>query len=268
MRYQEENWRYEAEEASLAAAAIGTPGSRDEQQDAAGFLSSAGGFLAILSDGMGGMSGGRQASALAVDVLTAAFEKAPGAAPGGVFLAAADEADRAIAALTRPDGKPLRAGATLCAALVRQRRLYWLSVGDSRLYLFRKGELVQVSHDHTYAAELARRLSAGEITEAVYRQEMTRGEALFSFLGAGGLAQVDLGGTGLLLREDDAVLLCSDGLYRLVPDAGIASVLANFRNPADAAAALEAKAARAAAEGHIARDNCTVIVLRIKEEEA
>ena len=110
------------------------------------------------------------------------------------------------------------AGTTLASVAISGNRLYWLSVGDSRIYIFRRNEMVQVTNDHNYFYRLNQQLADGLISRSKYHEEAGNGEALISFIGMGGILLMDLNEAGFSLQAGDTVLLCTDGLYRSVPD--------------------------------------------------
>ena len=103
--------------------------------------------------------------------------------------------------------------------MLQKEKLFWFSAGDSRLYVFRSGELVQATRDHNYFLRLNEQLHSGEISQEFYQQEADRGEALISFLGVGGFPVYDLTNAPLELMSGDILLLTTDGLYKAIhPD--------------------------------------------------
>jgi protein phosphatase len=128
--------------------------------------------------------------------------------------------------------------------------LFIIHVGDSRAYLFRNGQLQQLTRDHTVAQALA---DAGEIKQQDVRKHMRR-NTLTNYLGGhSGKVKADV--RWLRLEHGDRVLLCSDGLSDMVEDAGIAACLVESPEPDIAAIALTQMALR-----NGGRDNITVVV--------
>ena len=110
-------------------------------------------------------------------------------------------------------------GTTLTAALILGRRLYVTQVGDSRAYLYRAGQLKQITVDHSYVQRL---IDAGELTEeeaAIHPQR----NMLYKAVGQGGLLEIDT--YTQTLPEAGIVILCSDGLWGLVNDDKIAEIV-------------------------------------------
>ncbi len=265
MRNPNDNYRRFHENDRFQVAISSVLGDRADQQDSADCLLSQTGGMVTVCDGMGGHDGGKLASSMTVDGLIGMYAVQPADAPLPPLLQdAADMLDDRVCRLTLPDGTPMRAGTTLVSVVIREQELYWLSVGDSRLYIFRGGELVQITRDHIYRYMLEEQLRTGEITRERYEAELTRGESLVSFIGVGGLRQIDVNPLPFSLRAEDRVLLTTDGLYKLVPDEEICAVLSNFPNGADALQALEQKARRAAKNRMLSRDNMTIALVRMK----
>ena len=236
-----------------------TIGGRAEQQDSFGYSLRAEEGLAVICDGMGGLSGGRLASSTAVKSLLDAYARSGIAGrPGDFMMESLHEANRKIAAFPSPGGS------TEVAALIRQGRLWWTSVGDSRGYLLRGEEFIQFTLDQNYHTVLREKKSAGLISGEEYRRESEKKDALVSYLGIPRLDLIDYSKTPLPLRKDDKVVLMSDGLYKVLSDAEIFRILDNFSNITEAVRALEIKAENIAQKQRIHRDNMTVAVIRIK----
>lgn len=253
------------ENSAFQMVAMSVLGDRDDQQDSFGYGLMQEEGLVVVCDGMGGHEGGKMASELAADLFLERYgQMDPQENPLSMLLTAAKRADEGISQLKDRNGECLRAGSTLVSVLVSRRKLLWCSVGDSRAYLMRGGEMVQLTLDHNYHTVLIGKRNAGLLDEAAFREESARGEALISFLGIGNLALVDYSETPLEIMRDDKIILMSDGLYKLVSDSEIARILDNFQNIADAVQALEMKARKNAKLNAVARDNMTVAILKIK----
>ena len=221
--------------------------------------------LFVLSDGMGGEAHGEVASALAVETIVkhcmeARSDSAPllgQAEPGwsektkrlasAVHLANKNIYDSAEA---HPEQHGM--GATLTAAWVDGSKLSIAHVGDSRAYLLRSGNLQQLTSDHSLVAEQVRR---GIIT-AAEAEESEMQSVLLRALGA--LPDIEVDADEHILFARDILLLCSDGLTRMVTEPEIAGTLQAETDPTKAAEKLiELANERGGA------DNITVVVVRI-----
>jgi protein phosphatase len=247
-------------------------GTRREQQDAFGFhgfgqdrFRRHAGVLVVLADGMGGMSRGREASHLAVERLMAAYgEKLPEEPIPEALARALAAANRAVyerAGATEGVGQ---VGTTLVAAVVWEQELYWVAVGDSRLYLWRAqdGALIQCTQDHNVGADLGRQVAAGALDREQVLRHPDRG-VLTSFVGMAEIPQVDGNPRPLVLVPGDKLLLCSDGVYDVLSDAELRQALAK---PAEAAA--EALMAAVRRQALAEQDNATVALLECRADPA
>lgn len=239
-------------------------GDRREQQDSfafsdhrdAAFLQRAG-FLAILADGMGGMALGREASDVAVQTLLEAYAvKEEGESVSRALERAFRRANRAVWEMGLKSGFEDSVGTTAVAAVVLEGKLFWANVGDSRLYLWRKGNLRQISRDHNLFERLREQGFPEESASSA-----PQAEALTSFLGAREIPVLDVPSAPLSLEVDDRILLCSDGLYRGLGEEDMARILAG---PAETSA--QALLDEVLGRHHPFQDNVTVLVLAVEEE--
>lgn len=228
---------------------------RQQNEDA--FVAQANVFA--VADGMGGHNAGEVASALAVDGLRRAAATGFSAAEG--LVAAINIANTTIHEASgglseqRGMGTTLTALVPLVAADGEPQRVVVANVGDSRIYLWRGGELKQVSADHSYVQEL---LSEGLITAAEARTHPRR-NIVTRALGIEGDVNAD--SWVLPMVMGDRYVLCSDGLVDEVDDEEIAAILRASTNPQVAADHLVR-----VANDHGGRDNTTVVVVDIIDE--
>jgi len=200
-----------------------------------------------VADGMGGHAGGEIASATALDTAMTV---------GGDPAMRIQAANLAVIDAARLRPRLSGMGTTLTLGLLDpDGDLDMAHVGDSRAYLLRGETLEQLTSDHSYVAEMiaAGRLTPEEAAIHPYRSVLTRA------VGLDPTVQVDT--YGYILESNDRVLLCSDGLTSMVPDAEMAAILgASGSSPAAAADALVAAANEAGGA-----DNITVIVVDVTE---
>lgn len=217
--------------------------------------------LFVVADGMGGHNAGEVASAIAVrTMLDAAGD---GFTDHETFVAAVRAANAAIhdaadgLSEQRGMGTTLTAVAPLRLAAGEPPALSITNVGDSRTYVFRDGELRQLSVDHSYVQEL---LSEGLVTAEEARVHPRR-NIVTRALGIDGSVSPDAWVIPLVVG--DRFLLCSDGLVDEVTDADIATVLHSVTDPNRAASELVAAANR-----NGGRDNVTVIVVDVQSADS
>jgi PPM family protein phosphatase len=225
--------------------------------------------LFVLSDGMGGEAHGEIASAMAVETVVKHcldIEANPAAQvigptqPGWSartkrLSTAVHLANKKIfkSAEANPDQHGM--GATLTAAWLDGAKLSIAHVGDSRAYLLRGGSLLQLTRDHSLVAEQVRRgiLTAAEADESDMQSVLLRA--------LGAQAEIEVDAEEHTLFPRDALLLCSDGLTRVVTDPEIAGTLQAETNPGKAAEKLAALANERGGP-----DNITVVIARLEKD--
>jgi len=234
-------------------------GTREEQQDSAFYKADEKRVIAMVCDGMGGLDGGALASKIAIEKLNELYEnKSPDEGLPDFFLKSVDILDETVFSLKNKDGEKLDAGTTLVAAAIEEDNLYWLSVGDSRLYILRGSEFVQVTRDHNYFLKLNQMINQNEINKKQYESESVKGEALISFIGVGGIEVMDINNIAFKLLHGDIILLSSDGLCKALADEEIAHIL---RIP-DIQESMDKLISSASEKAQRSQDNTTCIVVR------
>ena len=225
--------------------------------------------LFVLADGMGGEAHGEIASALAVETVVKHCLDAE-ANPAARVLGKAEPnwgantkrlstavhlANKSIFKSAQEHMEQHGMGATLTAAWIDGAKLSIAHVGDSRAYLLRGGNLLQLTRDHSLVAEQVRR---GILTMAE-AEESEMQSVLLRALGAQPEIEVDAEEHTLFPR--DVLLLCSDGLTRVVTEPEIAGVLQAEPDPVRGAEELVALANERGGP-----DNITVVVVRLLKD--
>lgn len=208
--------------------------------------------LYAVADGMGGHAAGEVASAVAIEALGNAFSRAAAPSPDDLVVAA-QAANRAVWDEAEANPEMRGMGTTLVAlALVADRQLAIVNVGDSRLYAFHQGELRQVTSDHNLVAEMVAqgRISKEEAEVHPRRNIMTRALGVEPEVPVDLFIEPAVGG--------DRYLLCSDGLPREVSDELIAALLRRLSDPEDAARELVNEA-----KNRGGNDNITAVVVDV-----
>jgi len=201
---------------------VSRKGGREKNEDRMGYCYTRDAGLFALADGMGGHPEGEVASQLALQTMSAMFQRA--AKPRLVdplrFLHDAIIAghhqllryatERALMDTPRT---------TVVACVLQGNAAYWAHCGDSRLYLVRGDKLVARTRDHSYS-ELQETLA-----HVVPIGDRVNRNVLFTCLGSPGKPVVDTAGP-LVVQAGDRVMLCSDGLWGAVDDTQITQLLA------------------------------------------
>lgn len=197
------------------------PGKRDYQEDDYGVLDGRadvgidGGehTLLLVADGMGGHVSGDTASRLINKTFIETYPRVSGPVTDRL-RECVDAANQAIAAAVEEQPELDGMGSTLLAAVVSQRGLEWLSIGDSPLWLFRDGYLVRINSDHSMAPVLADMVAAGRMTEDEIAQDFNR-HMLRSAVTGDEISLIDVSSQPRDLKKDDLLLLASDGVMTL-----------------------------------------------------
>lgn len=210
------------------------------------------GFLLAVCDGMGGAAAGEVASQMAVDALFEVMDRDGISVDRDAFarrlVGAVEEAGNRIYSAAKMDRSRRGMGTTATVAGLRDKVLFVGQVGDSRAYVLRRGELVQITKDQSLVNQL---VEAGQLTEEE-AEGFEHSNIILQALGTTEDVQVDL--TFLELRRRDVLMLCSDGLSGLVHAETIKDTLANAPDLRQACESLVELAN--AGGGH---DNVTVV---------
>ena len=234
-------------------------GAREYQQDSFGVSDektfSATGLLAVIADGMGGLADGDRVSAALVETALDGFMYSQGqGTPEQVLLTLTQWG---VNRLLGPENYR-KSGSTLVMGLIRGDLFSWISVGDSRICLYRNGQLLQLNREHDFKQKLILQAVNGEIPlQEVYTDKRSGG--LISFLGMGQLEYIDLPVEPLRLLPGDKLVLMTDGVYNALKDSEIITALA-----LDEDAAPEALHRAIQEKAFQDQDNYTAVILTYK----
>lgn len=233
-------------------------GRRDYQQDSFGQMPilQKRGVLAILADGMGGLENGERVSQrVVIDGLNFGAELNHVGADNPL-TDMLDMVNRSVNQMLGPEGL-YKSGSTLVSVLVADGFAHWISVGDSRIYLFRDRYLSQVTRDHDLLQRWMPDILAGRRSLNDSLKDMD-GRKLTSFIGMGDIQYMDQSRIPLRLQPGDRLLLMSDGIYGSISDAEMENLLRNSSNVQAVAAQIEQRVAQAALPY---QDNYTLMIL-------
>ncbi|NMB87537.1 MAG: serine/threonine-protein phosphatase [Chloroflexi bacterium] len=227
-------------------------------------------LLAVLADGIGGHRAGEVAAEMVVDLITQRAAESNGQHPLSILQQAILEASQEVYIQSQNDPSRQGMGATCACAWIYGSRLFIATVGDSRIYLMRNGDIQQLSTDHTWIQEA--------LENGVLQPDQVRGHpnahVIRRYLGSPTPPDVDMRlrlseresdyqsetNQGMPLKAGDRLLLCSDGLTDLVSDEEIAAAFQQQRSFESAAQYLIDLANQRG--GH---DNITLIAIQVPE---
>jgi len=238
-------------------------GDRPEQQDRVAILTSSrhpNSLLAVVTDGMGGRTGGRMAADQVISTVTHVFRDTGEDDAGslkGLLTNMAHEAHTVIRLSALSSEKEPHA--TFVALIVRSDYAVWAHAGDSRLYHFRSGRLIHRTEDQTYAYYLRSQGREQQAQEA----DLKFKHMLVSSLGLPRPPQLLFGETADV-RGGDSFLLCSDGLWAHFSDAELGDTLSRLA-PREASSQLVGLA-RERAQGF--GDNLSLAIVKFEPSQA
>ncbi len=219
--------------------------------------------MAVVCDGMGGMADGGKASQTAIQMMVQGFkqiEKMPSVDIPAFFRQGIRSIDQTIYNFPKENGKG--SGTTMVAVIAEDNKLYWASVGDSRIYIIRGSQMQQVTRDHNYWLRLQEMVANGQMTreEAMNKRQK---EALISFLGIGNVNLMDVNTQPFEMQYGDVIMLCSDGITKTLSDEQIHGIITSeIVSMEDKAKTL----VNAAITGNThSQDNTSVAILQYRE---
>ena len=231
-------------------------GTRGEQQDAfciTGLETPESGVLAAVADGMGGLVDSGQVSRSLIDALRGNFATSDEMSPARRLQILFRQVLEQVENLRK--GQTAQSGSTLVVGLIQGDGLSWLSVGDSRIYLWRSGGLIQLNRDHDFSHDLTLLALQGDMTLQEADQDPRR-ENLTSFIGRGFPRKVEWNPEPVSLCPGDKVVLMSDGVYRALSQEEMARCLQG-----DASKAARALRAAVTKKDLPQQDNFTAVIL-------
>ena len=228
--------------------------------------------FAIVADGVGGHKAGEVASEIAVETISRIISESDAVNPQEILEYAIAHASDSVhqQSVSGDDQKGM--GSTCCCVWIIGNRLYTSSVGDSRIYLVRDGQIRQITVDHTWIQEA---IEHGILTKDQAKGH-PRAHIIRRYLGSKNPVMPDfrlklhpdetdeqaLANQGMQLLSGDHLLLCSDGLTDLVDDAEIQEMLQ--KNTLEAAIQNLVDLANERG-GH---DNITIITLKVPKQDS
>jgi len=210
------------------------------------------GLLYALADGMGGLANGKLASSMAVNALFESFYAAKSPIPKSLGRGV-ELANSKVFGAAQGLG-PSRMGTTLTAVDLLGDELWIAHVGDSRAYLIRDGKAALLTNDHTTVGDLVRMklIPADKVRTHAQRSTLNRA------VGLGLFVRPEV--SSVRLRDEDRVLICSDGLWSVIEDEELGSM-------ASAAGEAEGLCSKLIAEaiGRGSDDNVSAIIVRVRK---
>lgn len=215
------------------------------------------GILAVVADGMGGLSGGDKVSGRIIQDIHAVASKIQVGAQDTILPQIIESISADVNHLLGPSGI-YKSGSTMLSVLTDGNRFSWAAVGDSRIYLFRGSIMSKVNMEHNQlTTEWMPEVQAGrmDLQTAMANPD---GKKLTSFIGMGKLRYVSYSRSSILLSPGDRILLMTDGVFNTLSEQQMAEILRKCPDVAQAASLMENQVLAAHAPG---QDNFTAVIL-------
>lgn len=252
------NFEYKSEAVqNISVGKVHNIGKRQGQQDSLGVSEIQNGIIAVVADGMGGLSDGDKVSQKIVMTVLQDAQRISAREFENPLYAITAHANNEVNRMLGAGGR-YKSGSTLIAVVAEKTGFHWVSVGDSRIYLYRNGMLLQINREHIYEAELMKQAVNGEISFAEVKMDRQK-NGLTSFIGMGDLEFIDGSTRKVPIQKGDAILLMSDGVFNTVPEEEIADILVRTSDTKTAEAELEKCVLK---YNNPKQDNFTAIILR------
>lgn len=242
-------------------------GARPYQEDSFGYSNiidsevvTSKGVIAILSDGMGGLANGKNVADYVVQTSIAMFESLnPQGDISSQLMNIVNCINDRVCKKYSADGGS-RAGATMVLAYIFKNRIYWITVGDSRLYCYRNGNLVQMNEDHDYKNQLYRDYinNGGNLQEI---DEEAQKDSLVCFIGKREIPYADVSLRGYRIKPNDIFVLCSDGVYNGI----LLEAMKDILSRRDAQKASDEIVSNIVNSRFPGQDNMTVMVIKCEK---
>ncbi|OGR08044.1 MAG: hypothetical protein A2511_17605 [Deltaproteobacteria bacterium RIFOXYD12_FULL_50_9] len=211
----------------------------------------------LVADGMGGHKAGEVASKIAIETLVDFFTKIPAKQLTKsvefiqhTLITGLRQANETVIKMATSDPNLRGMGCTLVACLIGDRVFHTCHVGDTRCYLAQDGKFIQITHDHTAIAAIKQDDTLDSTKEKIMINRNVVTKAI------GHIFKEDPEYNCHPIRQGDRILLCSDGLWSMLDDSELYTIITTAPTPTAATTQL---IERANAEG--GRDNITAVVI-------
>lgn len=242
-------------------------GARPYQEDSFGYsniidsdIVTNKGVFAILSDGMGGLANGKSVADYVVQASIAMFDSInPQADISEQLKNIVRYINNSVCEKYVLDGSS-KAGATMVCVYIFKNRIYWITVGDSRLYCCRNGHLLQMNEDHDYKNQLFREY-INEVGNLQDIEADSQKDRLVCFIGRKEIPYVDVSLKGYRIKPNDTFVLCSDGIYNGISQDAMIDILSKH----DAQTSSDKIVSTILDSRFPGQDNMTVMVIKCEK---
>ena len=205
-------------------------GTREDQEDTILTLTQTDQILTCLADGIGGLEFGEIASALSCKTVLESYLMAE-KIDSDFLLDAYNKADRNVQDFAKK--KNLKgSGCTLVTVCINKNEMFYCSIGDSSLFLYRDKKIKRINRQHNYKLYLDDLLSKQQISDFDYQNNLNKKDVVISYIGKGDISLIDYNKEAFLLKPGDVIIMCSDGVFNAMDENMLLEVVNKNPNPA------------------------------------
>ena len=212
--------------------------------------------LFLVADGMGGHAAGEYASRFTVEKLVEKIKESSQTEPVALMKESVEQVNAMLLAEANADRTKAGMGTTIVAATVIGERLYAANVGDSRLYVINEESITQITRDHSLVEEMVR---LGEMNKEDAKDHPDKNIITRAI---GVMPEVAPDFFEISLKDQDMILMCSDGLTNMIDDIDIKKIVLGQRDIVEKAEKLVETANQ-----NGGRDNITVVLVEPFSDE-
>ena len=212
--------------------------------------------LFLVADGMGGHAAGEYASRFTVEKLVEKIKESSQTEPVALMKEAVEQVNAMLLAEANADRAKAGMGTTIVAATVIGERLYAANVGDSRLYVINEESITQITRDHSLVEEMVR---LGEMNKEDAKDHPDKNIITRAI---GVMPEVAPDFFEISLKDQDMILMCSDGLTNMINDIDIKKIVLGQSDIVEKAEKLVETANQ-----NGGRDNITVVLVEPFSDE-
>ena len=212
--------------------------------------------LFLVADGMGGHAAGEYASRFTVEKLVEKIKESSQTEPVALMKEAVEQVNAMLLAEANADRAKAGMGTTIVAATVIGERLYAANVGDSRLYVINEESITQITRDHSLVEEMVR---LGEMNKEDAKDHPDKNIITRAI---GVMPEVAPDFFEISLKDQDMILMCSDGLTNMINDIDMKKIVLGQRDIVEKAEKLVETANQ-----NGGRDNITVVLVEPFSDE-
>lgn len=237
-----------------------TIGTREVQEDCYIMKDSSNGTLLAIADGMGEPYGGRIAAQTAITTLADIFDTYNSFDnPNYFFRKAYQTANREI---LKELQNGIKGHSSLTSAIIHRNKLFYAVVGNVKLSIFRKGDLIEIAAGHTIDNLAREEFQTGKITrgEAI---KLLENQRLYNYLGVDGFSDLELFDTPINIINGDILVLMTDGVYDLLTFSELEETLKKQISTEQMALEIIEKVNRNKSDE---KDNASIVLLRVGSE--